>query len=144
VQVADLVYKAHLLFIVRYDFNKAAHDVREESNSTKHQENCNESFHVTNGIVVTIPDSGKCRERVIAADDKFSPIRNILEVKMSHKSHPVFNIILGVQVIRYHVPKTAYEIRNEERDNHEAEYSIHVHEHVYSNYSFFSLETIKD
>jgi hypothetical protein len=144
VQVTDLVYKPHLLFIVRYDFNKAAHDVREESNSTKHQENCNESFHVTNGIVVTIPDSGECRECVIAADDKFSPIRNILEVKMSHKSHPVFNIILGVQVIRYHVPKTAYEIRNKERDNHEAEYPIHVHEHVYSDYSFFTLETIKD
>jgi hypothetical protein len=139
VQVSNLVYKPHLLFIVRYDFNKAAHDIREESNSTKHQENCNESFHVTYGIVVTIADSGECRECVIAADDKFSPIRNILEIKMSHKSHPVFNIILGVQVIRYHVPKTADKISYEESDYHEAEYPIHVHEHVYSDYSFFSL-----
>lgn len=141
-QVSNLVYKPHLLFIVRYDFNKAAHDVRKESNSTKHQENCNESFHVANGIIVTIPDSGECRECVIAAYDKFSPIRNILEVKMSHKSHPVFNIILGVQVVRYHVPKTADKISYEERNYHEAKYSIHVHEHVYSYYSFFSLETV--
>ena len=68
-QVTDLVYKPHLLFIVRYDFNKAAHDVRKECNSTKHQENCNEPFHVTDGIVVTVADSGECRKSVVAADD---------------------------------------------------------------------------
>lgn len=69
VQVADLVYKPHLLFIVRYDLNKAAHDIRKECNSTKHQENCNEPFHIAYRIVVTVSYSGECRECVVAADD---------------------------------------------------------------------------
>ena len=63
---------------------------------------------------------------------------------MSDESHLVFNIILGIQVVRYHIPKASDEIRYEERYNHQAEYSIHVHEHVYSDYPLFALETVKD
>jgi hypothetical protein len=69
VQITHLVYNAHLLLIVRYDLNKAAHDIRKKGDATKHQENCNESFHVTNGIIVSVADSSECRECVVAADN---------------------------------------------------------------------------
>ena len=138
-QISHLVYNAHLLFIVCYNLDKAAHDVREKCNSAKHQENCNESFHVANGIVVTIAHSGECGECIVAADDKLAPIRNMLELEMSHESHFVFYVMRCVQIVRYHIPKTAYEVRNKERNDNEAEYPIHVHEHVYSNNSLFAL-----
>ena len=63
---------------------------------------------------------------------------------MSHESHLVLDVIWGVQIVRYHEPKTADEIRDEECDYDEAEDPINVHEHVYSHYPLFSLEAVKD
>lgn len=77
-QIADLVNHSHLLFVVRYDLDKAAHYVREERDAAEHQENCNKPFHVADGIVVTVADSGESRECIVTADDKFAPVRDVL------------------------------------------------------------------
>ncbi len=53
-KVTTFVYYSHLLFIVANDFNEVTHDVREESYTTQHNYNCQDSLLLADRVVVSI------------------------------------------------------------------------------------------
>jgi hypothetical protein len=142
VQIADLIYQTHLLSVVCYNFNKAAHNVRKEGNSAQHQKNSYKSFHVADRIEISISDSGQRSERVVATNDQFPPVRYVLKLKKGHKSHSIFDIFGLVQIVTYHVPETTNEVGYKKGDDDESEYSIDVHKHINGNDSFLSLKAV--
>lgn len=144
VKVADLVDVTHLLAVVCDDLYEAAHYVGEERHSAQHEENGQESLKIADWVEVSVANCGKCREGVIAAHYKLSPIRDIFELKVRHKGQFILHVIFTVQVVADHVPEAANKVGNEEGDDEEAEDPVHVHEHIYGHYSLLSPQVVKN
>lgn len=69
-QIGGLVDDAHLLLIITDNFDEITHDITEECNTTKHDNNRNNSLHIADREVIAVAHSAQRCQRIVATNDK--------------------------------------------------------------------------
>lgn len=79
------VDNAHLLFVVGYNFDKAAKNVREKSDSTEHNDHGEYPFRGVYRIEVSVAYSRQGSQCVVAANYQFSEVGRIIKSILSEE-----------------------------------------------------------
>jgi hypothetical protein len=85
VEISALVRVSHLLVEVTDDFNEVTHDVREESYSSKHDEDGNASFGIVHGIVISVANCTEGGQGKVAASDELVGCLFLMEMVELYK-----------------------------------------------------------
>ena len=111
-KVTWFINDSHLLFIVWNNFYKITHDIGEESNTTKHDDNCHDTLKVWNGEVITVANGTKRRQGVIATHYKLHDL--IFVIKFIILDEVVSFIESWIAKVP---PETSNEISDDDRND---------------------------
>jgi len=61
--------------VILQNLNKVTHNIGKEGNTTEHNDNSQNPFRITNGIVVTIANGTQCGQGIVAGDNQLMHLR---------------------------------------------------------------------
>ena len=95
-QITTLVLYTHLFLIVADDLDEVTHDVGEECYSTKHQNNCKNSFFVTDRKVISVSNSAETCQDIVARDQQLDIFRDgLLSFSFFDHVPMIFNFLVN-------------------------------------------------
>lgn len=134
-KVAAFVHYSHFLLVVTDDFDKVAHNIREEGYTAKHNNHSNNSFIVTDRIVISIADCAECGQCVVTAYYQLVGLILAFKLKILYESVLLWQVLVERTEEE---PEAANEVCDYYCNYDESEYLIDVDDHILRDYLFVS------
>ena len=115
VKFITFVNGTHFLLLVFNDLKDVTHDVREESNTKHHDDDCCDHFNAANGVIISVTNGRKRSKCEIASIYKL--LIFIVQSIFQYPSMFIENIFLSVEVFWNEKPKASKEIGNDKGNN---------------------------
>ena len=122
VEFITFVDGAHFLLLVFNDLKNVTHYIREESNSTKHNNNCNDSLIVTDWIIISITHSTKCCKSIVTTDDQLMCLIFLVKFVFLDERVRLSVVVNGTE----HEPDAADEISNDDGDDNKSKDLVNI------------------
>jgi len=120
-QVKGLLLIAKVLIEGRDDLNEGSHDIGEESDTTKHNEDAEDHLWVRSRAQVTVADRGQRRNREIARRDHLVVARGVLKGEVGNKVRGAILEQAGPEV-----EDAANEVGDDDREENEPEDAVNI------------------
>jgi len=125
-QVSTFVNNTHFLFVVANNFNEVTHNIREESNSTKHDNNSNDSLIVTDWIIISVTHSTKCCKSIVTTDDELMCLVFLVKFVFLDERVRLSVVVNGTE----HKPDAADEISDDDSDDNKSKDLVNIQHHI--------------
>ena len=127
-KITSFVNEAHFALPLADVLNEVSHDIGEESDTTEHDDNCDDHLHVTDwkDIAITHGRQG-CDGEITGLYDLSSFCLLIFQEYIIPCSIRIILSLLRIELLRDEEPATSKKVRDEHTNEYESEDLVNVH-----------------
>lgn len=134
VKVTAFVDHAHFLFVIANDLDEVSHNVGEERNTTKHNDNSYDPLVVADWVVVTISNSTERCKSIVATNNQLMSLVLLIELVLLDEGVRLCVVVNGAE----HEPDATDEVSDDDGNDDQTEDLVDIEHHVLSHDLFVS------